>query len=82
MKFDWEDIFIMNYLDTQYATSRAKVEGGWLITNSLIFADKLSTSLTFMPDPEHKWSIENDIPNPRVKISEKDVYAQTVLRTE
>lgn len=61
MEFKWEDIFHAARANgiIQFNTSRAKVEGGWLITHSLAFKDKVSTSTCFMPDENHEWEIDH-----------------------
>lgn len=56
MKFEWE-IILENANST---ISRARIDGcGWLV-NSLTESPtkQLSESMVFVPDPEHKWSIE------------------------
>lgn len=49
MKFEWEEI----YEDPYTTTRRAKVIGGWVIINS----SKNGVATIFVPDKDHKWSI-------------------------
>lgn len=43
----------------EWGTARMKVPGGWLVTHWVWAAQtgNDSTSLTFLPDPEHLWEI-------------------------
>jgi hypothetical protein len=36
-------------------TTRAKVPGGWLVNSRLIGNYGFCESMTFVPDPDHKW---------------------------
>lgn len=57
MKFSWEEI---NSLDS-YKTYRAKVFGGWIVSLEIrIGMYYKNESLVFVPDPEHKWEIDNE----------------------
>lgn len=61
MKFDWEDIF---YLDHAFSiactTWRAKVPGGWLVTNLLSTGNNFTSDMIFLSDPTHSWVIEKE----------------------
>ena len=59
-KIEWEDIFNKNNYQVQFATARARVEGGWLISHSLSVRDQVATSICFMADPDHKWNLNNE----------------------
>ena len=67
MKFEWEIIHKSYSAGIGGSnTARAKVEGGWLVSVD-IYTDKkrdternLSTAVTFVSDPQHKWEITND----------------------
>lgn len=54
----WEDVFHQDNGSVSFATARAKTLGGWLISHSIRWKDKIATSLCFMPDEEHEWKIE------------------------
>lgn len=67
MKFEWELIFTSE--DKISETWRAKVIGGWIIRDfhCAYYVDQklctirdysLASSITFIPDPNHEWSIE------------------------
>lgn len=62
MKFEWEEIYYSNASDktAQFCTARAKVEGGWIVSHSLELNKQASTCMTFLSDPEHKWTILDD----------------------
>jgi hypothetical protein len=51
-KLSWEVICYNQ--DKSYNTSRAEVFGGWLVK---VYGEDES-SLTFVPDPNHEWSLE------------------------
>ena len=52
IKSDCNDSMIANHM----LIYRAKVPGGWLVTNSS--AHKEGLGLTFMPDPNHEWTLD------------------------
>lgn len=54
IKFEWEEI--------SFGVHRAKVINGWIISSRSYNHDGIviSESMTFIPDLEHKWEIEND----------------------
>lgn len=61
MKFEWEEISSSErgFIITQ--TCRAKVIGGWLVKNSIVFTGIntcISESTVFVEDPNHYWIIE------------------------
>ena len=50
MKFKWEEI--------ANRTFRAKVIGGWIISNEMYRDSNITSSMVFVPDSLHKWEIE------------------------
>jgi hypothetical protein len=54
----WEDIFHNENGVVSFSTARAKTFGGWLISHSIRWKDKLTTSMCFMPDENHEWKVE------------------------
>jgi hypothetical protein len=58
-QLEWEDIFHKENGVVSFATARAKTLGGWLVSHSIRWKDKVSTSLCFMPDENYEWKIEN-----------------------
>ena len=61
MKFEWEDIYDNSKNRTlSIGTWRAKVIGGWLVSNTISCSRGLSIAMEFIPDQEHKWEIEKD----------------------
>lgn len=60
--FDWEILYNDFGGDghTQGGTARVKVMGGWLVSHEIHNESfkSCSTSLTFVRDPFHEWSIE------------------------
>ena len=46
--------YIDNLVERIY---RTKVFGGWLVNSYTSYKEKISESMTFIPDPEHKWVI-------------------------
>ncbi len=67
MEFKWELINESN--EGKYQTLRAKVIGGWLVQT--VFQDMkikvLTTSLTFMPDRDHEWTIVSPLTEQSIK---------------
>ena len=59
-QLEWEDIFYKENGVVSFATARAKTLGGWLVSHSIRWKDKVSTSLCFMPDENYEWKIENE----------------------
>lgn len=62
MKFDWQIIHERRGGDVSDVTLRGKVIGGWLIKS--VYVDESSSckpirehALTFVPDPNHEWEI-------------------------
>jgi len=53
----WEDIFHKENGVVSFSTARAKTHGGWLVSHSIRWRDKLTTSMCFMPDENHEWKI-------------------------
>ena len=54
MKFEW---VIIHYIKSiGWTTYRAKVFGGWLVSNC--FDD--NNSMVFIPDQKHEWEVERD----------------------
>ena len=62
MIFEWEEL--VDETTDHFTTHRAKVWGGWIVrTNEFFYGDlsvAQSESLVFIPDPEHKWVIEDE----------------------
>jgi hypothetical protein len=59
MIFRWKSIWL-NGGSGIGATYRAKVYGGWLVKSFEVNdsnSETTSESMTFVPDPEHKWKI-------------------------
>ncbi len=67
MRFEWE--VISHHHSPRIGgsnTHRAKVIGGWVVSNDL-YTDaanignerNLTSSMVFIPDPEHNWEITN-----------------------
>lgn len=56
MKFEWEEIFDNH--NSSHFTCRAKVLNGWLVLHFGGYANRSTSSMVFLPDPEHKWEIE------------------------
>jgi hypothetical protein len=61
MKCEWEKI---ESFDDASITKRLKVQGGWLVVNcststEYFWDKKTSQSMSFLPDPNHKWSVSN-----------------------
>ncbi len=51
--FEWEA------LETQRGkTFRVKVIGGWLINTRHVDANSASSTMTFIPDPNHEWRVK------------------------
>lgn len=51
-KLDWKDVKSSGIMTR---TRRAKVPGGWLVAIEI----SNGIGLTFYPDSEHKWEVEN-----------------------
>ncbi|MBX4189715.1 hypothetical protein KW791_00235 [Candidatus Parcubacteria bacterium] len=72
MNFKWEKIHTQREEGVYwFSTYRAKIFGGWLVRNFDLTKqdmrdgsfDKImstSESCVFVPDPEHKWSVEDE----------------------
>ncbi len=60
MKFEWELILNRGSGDQKQINSRAKVIGGWIVKDVYYDMDDDidSRNIVFIPDPEHKWVIE------------------------
>lgn len=52
---EWEDIFYKINGALSFATARAKVPGGWLVSHSLGMNFDIATGLCFLPDENHIW---------------------------
>jgi hypothetical protein len=50
-KIEWEVICYSN--DGSFRTQRAKVFGGWIVTNR----GENEVSSVFVPDPNHEWKL-------------------------
>jgi hypothetical protein len=57
MKFSWERID--DYGASEGRTERAAVIGGWVI-RTFTYDENAGMAMTFVPDLEHLWEIEND----------------------
>lgn len=59
MKFEWECIFefIHDEKPIIKVTNRAKVFGGWIVHDYFWAKDNFDTSMIFIPDPKHEWSL-------------------------
>lgn len=55
MKFEWETIY--SSIGNRNITTRAKVENGWIVKHRSA-GDNPAITMVFIPDPKHKWSIE------------------------
>lgn len=63
MKFEWETIHSNHNKNIGGSvTYRAKVIGGWIISNDVYTDDSnkrnITTSMIFVPDPNHEWEIK------------------------
>jgi len=59
IEFRWEEIFERNNSSCQFVTVRAKVIGGWIVRDSLCdIHSSIASSMAFVPDPDHEWTIE------------------------
>lgn len=61
MKFEWEILVNSNTPSLLLFTKRGKVFGGWIVNNINYLNDNnqsISESMVFIPDPEHKWSVD------------------------
>lgn len=54
-KIQWEDIFTHHNGMVTFATARAKVPGGWLVSHSIRVRNEVATSTCFLPDETHEW---------------------------
>ncbi len=64
MKFEWETIYSQGRIDVSQdggSVLRAKVYGGWIVNNYWWDSDykTYSESMVFIPDPNHKWVIDD-----------------------
>ena len=61
MSFQWKDIHSKqeghNFMNS---TSRAKVEGGWMLLNICYFKNQLSSCMQFVSDLDHEWELEEN----------------------
>ncbi len=53
MEFKWETLKATEYNET----TRVRVMGGWLVHVMVSDSKRLSTSLQFVQDPDHQWTI-------------------------
>lgn len=57
MIFEWEEIeFDAN---ESFSDERAKVHGGWILKHT-DYGDIDSSTMVFIPDPYHKWSLYDE----------------------
>ena len=47
----WEDI--------GEETKRLKVPGGWLVRSNISYIGSVSVALTYVPDPDHSWQLND-----------------------
>lgn len=40
-------------------SSRLKVPGGWIVSSVAFYEDTVSKSITFVPDKDHQWFLED-----------------------
>jgi hypothetical protein len=61
-KFEWEKIFESKASNKKFMNFRARVIGGWLVKDIYFDEDKdvYSSTVTFVPDPHHRWEIIKD----------------------
>ena len=59
-QLEWEDIFEKSNYGTSFATARAKVIGGWMISHSIKLRNNLATAMCFIPDEKYEWVIKNE----------------------
>ena len=57
--FEWEQISDVPGIS---ATARAKTCGGWIVHVNMISGKAVSSTMVFVPDPEHGWIIPKPEP--------------------
>lgn len=63
MQFNWEEIYDAGE-DNFDVTKRAKVFGGWIVQHFVLELGSPPApciSLTFIPDPNHEWVIDDEV---------------------
>lgn len=62
-KIEWEHIYYdppRGYKTYEETTERVKVFGGWIVKNFHKYDNMFSESMVFIPDPDHKWSLDQE----------------------
>lgn len=84
MKFEWENIHANHVAKIGGSnTARARIKGGWIVSLDLYTSEKegtnrnVSTSMVFIPDPKHEWSISDENENTKLSLSIDDLYLNT-----